>query len=55
MLNRLFCCSFLLFYNKKSCLNVCGETTNYSTAMCDISLEREFNYLLYDISQVQIG
>ena len=22
---------------------------------CDISLEREFNYLLYGISQVQIG
>ena len=31
-------------------LSVCGETTTYSTTMCDISLEREFNYLLYGIS-----
>ena len=32
-----------------------GVTTTYSTAMCDISLEPEFNYLLYGILQVQIG
>ena len=34
---------------------MCGETTTYSTAMCDISEERECNYLFYGISQVQIG
>ena len=51
MLNRLFYCQFLFFSNKISCLSVCGETTTYSTAMCDISKEREFNYLLYGISQ----
>ena len=32
-----------------------GETTTYSTAMCDMSLEREFYYLLYCIPQVHIG
>ena len=53
MLNRLFCCSFC-FIIKKSCLSVCEKTTAYCTAMCDMSLEREFNYLLYGISQVQI-
>ena len=45
MFNRLFCCSFWLFYNTKSCLSVCGETNTYSTAMSAISLKREFNYL----------
>ena len=54
MLNRLFCCSFLLFYIKKSCLSVCGGATTYSTAMRDKSLEREFSYLLYGILQGQI-
>ena len=41
-----FVVHFDYFENKKSCLSVCGETTTYSTAMCDISLEREINYLL---------
>ena len=54
-LNRWFCYSFRLYYKKKSCLSVRGETTIYSTTMCDISLEGEFIYLLYGISQVQIG
>ena len=34
----------LIFYNKKACLSVFDETTTYSTAMCDMSLEREFHY-----------
>ena len=57
MLTSLFCCSFLVLYNKNTCLNVCGETTIYSTAMGDVLLEREFNYLLYGICllHVQIG
>ena len=46
MLNRLFCYSFDFFYNKKSCLSVCGGTTTYRTAMCDMLLEREFHYQL---------
>ena len=32
---------------------LCGETT--TSVMCDIALERYFNYLLYGILQVQIG
>ena len=28
---------------------------DYSTAMCDILLKREFHYLLYDISRVLHG
>ena len=52
MLNRLFCCSFWLFYDKISCLSVCGETTTNSTAICDISKEREFNYLLHGIKHM---
>ena len=43
----------LLFLS--SCWIVCGETTTYSTAMCDISLGRAFNCICYGISQVQIG
>ena len=35
-------------------MSVCGETTIYSTAMGDVLLEREFNYLLYGILHVQI-
>ena len=31
------------------------ETIIYSTAMGDVLLEREFNYLLYGILHVQIG
>ena len=36
-------------------LSVGGETTIYSTAMGDVLLERNFNYLLYGISRVLIG
>ena len=36
-------------------LSVCGETAIYSTAMGNILLEYEFNYLLYGILHVQIG
>ena len=45
----------LLIYNNKKCLSLYRETTIYCTAMCDKSKEREFNYLFYGISQVQIG
>ena len=48
MLTSLFGCSFV-FLHKKTCLNVGGETTIQSTAMGDVLLEREFNYLLYGI------
>ena len=34
---------------------VCGEKTIYSTVIGDVLLEREFNYMLYGISHVQIG
>ena len=30
-------------------MSVCGEKTIYSTAMGDVLLEREFNYLIYGI------
>ena len=49
-LTRLFSCSFWIFYNKKTCLNVYGEKTVHSSAMGDVSLEREFG-----ISHVLIG
>ena len=39
---------------KKSCLSVCEETTTYSTAMCDMSLERKFHYLLYSMDSFNI-
>ena len=55
MLTSLFCCSFCLFYTKKTYLSVCGKTTIHSTAMGDVLIERKFNYLLYDISHMQIG
>ena len=55
MLTSLFCCSFWLFYTKKTYLSVCGETNIYSTAMADVLIERKFNYLLYDILHMQIG
>ena len=48
-------CSLSLFYNKKTCLRICGETLIYSTAMVDVLLEREFNYLLACILRVLIG
>ena len=55
---RIFCfvLHFDYFIIKKSCLSVCGETITYSSPLCDISLERLFNYLViwYIISQVQI-
>ena len=54
MLTGLFRCSFCNFIIN-TCLSVCGETTIYSTAMRDVLLEREFNYLLYGILHVQIG
>ena len=47
MEDRLFCFSFWLFYNNKSWLSVCGETTANL-------LEQEFNQLLYGTSQVHI-
>ena len=40
---------------KKTFLSLCGETTIYSIAICNILLERGFNYLLYSILHVQIG
>ena len=46
MLTRRFCYSFCFFYNKKTCFSV------HSTAIGDVLLEREFNYLLYDIIYV---
>ena len=55
MLTSLFCCSFWLFYTKKTYLSVYGETTIYSTAMGDVLLERAFNYPLYDMLHLQIG
>ena len=42
-----FVVHFDYFIIKKPCLGICGETTTCSSAMCDISLEREFNYMLY--------
>ena len=35
------------YFITKTCLVICGETTTIdSTAMCDVLLKREFNYLL---------
>ena len=46
---------FDYFIRKIFCLSVRGETINYFNAMCDISLERTFIYLLYGISNVPIA
>ena len=46
---------FFLYYNTKYLSVIYVEIQAYSTAMCDIPLEREFNYLLYGISQVHFG
>ena len=43
------------FIIKNTCLSVCGETNIYSTAIGDLLLEREFNYLLFGILDVQIS
>ena len=53
----LFALLFILIilYKKKTYFSVCGETTVYSTAMGDVLIQWEFNYLLYDMLHMQIG
>ena len=45
---------FAVHYDYFIIKNVCGETTIYSTAISDVLIELEFNYLFYVILHVQI-
>ena len=39
-----------MIFNKKTCLNVRGETTIHPTAMGGVLLKRTFNYLLWYVA-----